>query len=424
MIIRAGNVVTMDGAPITNGAVRVHGDRIVEVGKFSELAAPSTAFEAKEPVVDLGEHVLLPGLINAHCHLDYTCLRGKIPRQNSFADWIRVINAEKAKLTRNDYLRSIADGFAEAQRFGTTSIVNLEAFPELIPKLHSLPLRTWWCAELIDVNAPEKFGKIVSEAFRNLKSIPNDRGGFGLGPHAPFTASAELYRVCEKIARRERLLLTTHIAESREEMEMFCRRSGPLFAFLKSLGRPMDDCGAITPFAIFLEKLNERPPDDASRELGVNRRHQGWLIAHLNELAETDFDLLAKLPQLLSLAHCPHSHAYFGHGAFAFERLEALGFNICLATDSLASNTDLSLFAEMREFRRLHTGVPAEKILAMITVNPARAIRAEDRLGKIRAGYQADMIAIPATSEASSAYESIISFTGDVFWMMIGGEMA
>src|SRR6267378_7339497 len=106
VIIRAGNVVTMDGVPITGGAVRVHGDRIVEVGKFSELAAPSKAFEAKGPVVDLGEHVLLPGLINAHCHLDYTCLRGKIPRQNSFADWIRVINAEKAKLTRNDYLRS------------------------------------------------------------------------------------------------------------------------------------------------------------------------------------------------------------------------------------------------------------------------------------------------------------------------------
>ena len=78
----------------------------------------------------------------------------------------------------------------------------------------------------------------------------------------------------------------------------------------------------------------------------------------------------------------------------------------------------------MREFRRLHTGIPEEKIVAMITVNPAKAIGMEDSLGKIRAGYQADMVAIPAMSERSNPYESIINFTGDVPWLMIGGEPA
>ena len=101
MIVRARIVVTMDGAPIENGAVRVSGDRIVEVGKFSDVAS------ANEEVIDLGEQVLLPGLINAHCHLDYTCLRGKIPRQTSFTNWIRAINAEKEKLTAEDYVASI-----------------------------------------------------------------------------------------------------------------------------------------------------------------------------------------------------------------------------------------------------------------------------------------------------------------------------
>jgi cytosine/adenosine deaminase-related metal-dependent hydrolase len=424
VIVRARNVVTMDGAPIQNGAVRVHRDRIVEVGKFSELARLSEAVEIKETMVDLDDSVLLPGLINAHCHLDYTGLRGRISRQSSFADWIRLINAEKAKLTRNDYLRSIVEGFVEAQRFGTTSIVNLEAFPELITQLPPPSLRTWWCAEFIDVSAPEKFNEIVSEAFRNLTSIANDRAGFGLAPHSPFTASAELYRACERIAERDAFLLTTHLAESREEMEMFSERSGPLFEFLKSFGRSMDDCGATTPLAAFLGKVDEARSETSSRAIGVNRPYHRWLIAHLNEIAERDFDLLAKLPQMLSVAHCPRSHAYFGHSPFAFERLEALGVNICLGTDSLASNTDLSLFAEMREFRRLHTSIPAEKILAMITVNPAKAIGAEDSLGKVRAGYQADMIAIPTTSKASSAYDSIIGFTGDVSWMMIGGETA
>src|SRR5213595_1008255 len=148
MIIRAGTVVTMDGPPIENGAVAVSGSRITNVGKFSEISATNSG----EQIVDLGEQALLPGLINAHCHLDYTCLRGKIPPQRTFADWIRAINAEKARLSPKDYLSSINEGFAEAKRFGTTTVANLTAFPDLISQIH-VPIRTWWFAELIDVRA-------------------------------------------------------------------------------------------------------------------------------------------------------------------------------------------------------------------------------------------------------------------------------
>ena len=117
--------------------------------------------------VDLGEQALLPGLINAHCHLDYTCLRGKIPPQRSFTDWIRVINAEKATLSPKDYIASINDGFAEARRFGTTTIANLTAFPELIPQIQP-PIRTCWFAELIDIRAPERANELVDSAIESL----------------------------------------------------------------------------------------------------------------------------------------------------------------------------------------------------------------------------------------------------------------
>src|SRR5437899_12846950 len=227
MILRARVVVTMDGPPIENGAVVISGDRVLDVGKFPEVSGR----HAGEEIVDLGEQALLPGLINAHCHLDYTCLRGKIPPQKSFANWIRAINAEKAKLSEQDYLASIADGFAEAKRFGTTTIANLTAFPELIPKI-SAPIRTWWFAELIDVRAPacaeatagrpDRAGEIVELAIESLKSAHN----WGLAPHALFTASKKLYRRCEEIARRNDILLTTHLAESQEEMEMFHDASG------------------------------------------------------------------------------------------------------------------------------------------------------------------------------------------------------
>src|SRR5258708_26954463 len=230
MIIRAKVVVTMDGAPIENGAVAISGDRIADVGKFFDIEKR----HAGEKIVDLGEQVLLPGLINAHCHLDYTCLRGKISRQKSFTDWIRAINAEKAMLSADDYIDSINEGFAEAKRFGTATIANLTAFPELVSQIKA-PIRTWWFAELIDVRDPSRANEIVDLAVERLKSQEH----WVLPPHAPFTSSADLYQRSEEVAP----LLTTHLAESREEMSMFREGQGALFEFLKEMGRDMSDCG-------------------------------------------------------------------------------------------------------------------------------------------------------------------------------------
>src|ERR1700732_3647370 len=107
MIVRARVVVTMDGPPIDNGAVAVSGDQIVDVGEFSEVSKR----HSNQTIVDLGDQALLPGLINAHCHLDYTCLRGKIPPQKSFADWIRAVNSAKAKLSSEGFIASLSEGF-------------------------------------------------------------------------------------------------------------------------------------------------------------------------------------------------------------------------------------------------------------------------------------------------------------------------
>ena len=355
MIIRARTVVTMDGPPIENGAVAISGNQIVDVGKFPEVSARHPG----KKIVDLGEQALLPGLINAHCHLDYTCLRGKIPPQKSFADWIRAINAEKAKLSREDYLASINEGFAEAKRFGTTTIANLTAFPELISQIQA-PVRTWWFAELIDVRSPERANEIVDLAIESLKPAPN----WGLAPHALFTASRDLYWRCEEVARREKILLTTHLAESREEMEMFRHGSGPLYEFMKE-HRTAD--GAIAGQA--RRRWNSEillGPLGAMRALPAQ-----WIVAHLNELAESDFKLLEELTDKFHMVHSPRSHDYFGHSRFPFEKLRALGFNICLGTDSLASNESLSLFAEMRAFQRSKPGISPDKVLEMATVNAA-----------------------------------------------------
>ena len=413
MIFRARIVVTMDGPPIENGAVVISGDRIAAVGKFDEIKAHNAG-----EIVDLGEQALLPGLINAHCHLDYTCLRGKIPPQQSFADWIRAINAEKSTLSAQDYLASINEGFAEAGTFGTTTIANLTGFPDLAAQIE-VPVRTWWFAEMIDVRAPERATEVVDSAIESLATTRPARAPWGLAPHALFTASRKLFEYCEEIARRENISLTTHLAESREEMEMFRDASGPLYEFMKSIGRDMTDCEGETPLELFLAALG--PPSPATGSAAASSHAlQKWIIAHLNELAERDFELLKKYGARFHVVHCPRSHDYFGHSRFAFERLRSLGLNICLGTDSLASSQSLSLFDEMRAFQKKFPGSSPEEILQMVTVNSARALRQENALGRIAPGFRADLIAIPIG--AGNLFDGIIAFKDAVDWALLDGK--
>jgi len=397
VIFRSRYVVTMNGPPIENGAVATEGAMIADVGPADAIKAANSG-----AVIDLGESVLLPGLINAHCHLDYTCLRGRIPPPDgSFTDWIRAINTEKAKLSAQDYINSIQEGFAEAKRFGTAALANLTAFPELIAKVQP-SLRTTWFAELIDVRASDGPEAHVNRALGALQAAEQ----FGLAPHAPFTASENLYRRCAEAAHKFRSRLTTHLAESRDEMAMFHDGIGPLYEFMKAIGRDMSDCGQQTPLARFLSFTDAAQP---------------WLIAHLNELTEGDFALLERVRPNFSIVHCPRSHQYFQHTPFPWDRLHALGFKISLGTDSLASNDDLSLFAEMRKFQKNSPGVEPEAIVEMTTINPAEALGQSEALGRLAKGGAAALIAVPLRGSAKDVYDEIVAFDG-IPWINAWGK--
>nr|MDQ6912145.1 amidohydrolase family protein [Verrucomicrobiota bacterium] len=293
-------------------------------------------------------------------------------------------------------VRSIDVGFAEARRFGTTSIANLTGVPELASRTHPLS-RTWWFAELIDIRAAQNVDEV-------LRTLPVSAEGRGLAPHAPYTVSADLYRKCEAIAERENLLLTTHLAESKEEMAMSLDRCGPLSEFLVSISPDLFEASRITP----VEHL--------SRFCRLDER---WLLVHVNEVRDRDFERLGNA----HIVHCPRSHAYFRHTPFEMAKLRSRGFNICLGTDSLASNDDLSLFAEMRQFRKIHPSLPGVDLLEMVTVNPARALRREGVLGRLRSGHRADMIALSHTGSARSLIDEVIAFDGTVSWSMIDGVL-
>jgi aminodeoxyfutalosine deaminase len=399
-ILRARTVITMDGAPIENGAVAVSGEKIADVGHFGDVIKRNAG-----EITDLGEQILLPGLINAHCHLDYTCLRGKIPPSKSFTDWIRAINTQKANLSPDDYVASIKAGFVEAKKFGTTTIANLTAFPALITKIDS-PIRTCWFPELIDVRQPHDANTIVSSAVDAVESMEH----WGLAPHALFTASPELFRACARRAA----LLTTHLAESNEEMSMFRDARGPLYEFLRDIGREMNDCGKFSPTESFLKIV----------ATNLSRGEKNWLLVHANELSENDFESLEGIKHQVSIVHCPRSHRYFGRNLFPLNKFHGLGLNVCLGTDSLASNEDLNLFAEMRTLQDSQPNLPPTEILETVTVRPARALNAGECLGRLRTGFLADLIAIPASSPKSNVLEQLIDSQNSVSWMMISGKVS
>ncbi len=405
MILKARNVVTMDGPPLENGAVAIDGNRISAVG-----FAPDLAWGDAGPVVDLGDVTLMPGLINAHCHLDYSMMRHAIDPPKSFTAWVKRINALKRSLDSGDYLSAIASGFAELKRWGTTTVCNIESFPELMPQLPPSPLRTWWFYEMIDIRHRVTTDDVVAGALSFFQHRGRSLDNFGLSPHAPYTASVALYQLANECASTFTMPLTTHVAESREEFAMFSEKTGPLYDFMAELKRPMGDCGMDTPFGhLWL-----------SGAINPN-----WIVAHMNELTEQDFSLLASLPRGAGphVVHCPGSHRYFGHAPFQIRRLLDLGMNICVGTDSLASGDSLSSLAELRTLRANEPWLTAEQLLRLVTVNAARALKRGRELGIIAPGTLADLIAIPTSGSVDTVHEEIVSYAQPIPWMMIDGNV-
>jgi cytosine/adenosine deaminase-related metal-dependent hydrolase len=150
-----------------------------------------------------------------------------------------------------------------------------------------------------------------------------------------------------------------------------------------------------------------------------------WILAHLNSVLEGDLTALASAETKPHVAHCPRTHTYFRHEPFELELFRQIQFkfNVCLGTDSLASNPDLSLFGEMRELLRKHPSVSPREALEMATMNGAAALGLPDVLGCLAPGAYADMIALPIPT-GGDVYENVVAFSGDVPWMMIDGAVA
>lgn len=398
MIIKAATMLTMLDEPLSPGMVRIRGNEIVEIGQDLSLAPD-------EEFIDLGDAVLLPGMINAHCHLDYTNFKGSIFPGKTFTEWIKRINSIKLAFGPEDYIASIQSGFQMLIESGCTTVFNIEAFPDILMQMSAPPIRTWWFLELIDLRQRINSEQLLAGALEFFNGRPGWLGGFGISPHAPYTASVELYRLAKYCEKELKMPFTTHIAESLDEHEMFVNADGPMYAFLKELGRNMGDCGQGSPFSHLVEQAGISPT---------------CIAVHMNYLQEYDYVLLKDTP--LSIVHCPKCHDYFLHARFPLEKLRDSGCNICIGTDSLASNDTLDLRAEIRHARRHYSNISGREWLSMVTTRPAKAIGLSRKLGSIRTGAWADLVAFKLPPQ-TDPYEAVIRSKEPPEFMMIDGKV-
>jgi cytosine/adenosine deaminase-related metal-dependent hydrolase len=255
-------------------------------------------------------------------------------------------------------------------------------------------------------------GEILREAAGKIDSLSHARSSAFLSPHAGYSTLPELLRLTAGLARKKKWRVTTHIAESEEEFEMFLRGKGKMFGWLQRNERDNSDCGLGSPVKHFARH----------RMLGEN-----LIAAHVNLLAHGDARLLGR--HRVHVVHCPRSHAYFRHPPFLRERLANAGVNLCLGTDSLATTRkigkqkpELNMFEEMRLLATGDKAVSPQEILRMATINGARALGLAGQIGELSENCSADLIAIPAGKKSDDIFETVLAHAGNVTAGMIDGR--
>jgi 5-methylthioadenosine/S-adenosylhomocysteine deaminase len=375
-------VLPVTDTPIRDGAVLVDAEgRITAIGPASDVPAPGHA----EPF-DLGESVLMPGLINVHAHLDLAHLRGSI-EDTSFPDWIATLLAIKRRvtLTPAETVAVAHWSCIEAVAAGITTVATTEDSDAGFQALRESGLRGIAYREVFGpdpAQAPEAIAG-ARTAIARMREMESDLVRVGVSPHAPFSVSDRLYRETAQLARAENLALAAHIAESQDEHDLVSQGSG-----------------------IFAQRLAARGMTTSARaESPVKLLHENGilelapLLIHCTHADATDVALIAAAGA--KVAHCPIANARLGHGIAPLMRLLDAGVNVGLGTDSVASNNRLDLFDEARVAQMLQRSVqrnaallPSSQLLHMVTIDGARALRLDQRVGSLEVGKDADLCAV------------------------------
>src|SRR5690606_9245862 len=380
--ISAAWLLPVTAPPIRGGALLVDArGRIAAVGPDHATPQPEDAER-----IDLGEAALLPGLINVHAHPELAAFRGLLD-DLPFHEWIPSLNRLKrdAALTAEDYDVAARWTCVEALAAGITTIAATEDSGAALAALREAGMRGVVYREVFGP-APEQADDAIAKLRRKVEDMrarETDLVRVGVSPHAPYTVSDRLYRMTAEYARAEGLLLATHAAEADAERRLVTRGEGPFAEGLRKRGI------ATPPRA--------RSTIALLRETGVLDTQP--LVIHCVTVDDDDIRTLAD--HGASVAHCPVANARLGHGSAPVAEMLDAGITVAIGTDSVASNNRLDLLEEARIAQvvqrgrlRSHDALPAERLLRMITIDAARALGLDARIGSLEVGKDADLCAV------------------------------
>ena len=408
---RAKWVVPVAAPPISDGAVVVDGDRITWVGPFTRAPAGETR--------DLGAVALTPGLVNAHCHLELTAMRGFLDGLEFF-EWVtRLTLARREALDDAAMLRSARAGIREGLRAGITTYADTGASGMPIRAMRGMGVRGIAYHEVFGPDPARAAESLAGlrEAIDRLREFASTRVQLGVSPHAPYSVSAPLFAAVGEFAREHGLPVAIHCAESAAESAYVLAGAGP-FAD-NQRGRGIDIRARGTTPVAYLETT------------GILARRP--LLIHCVRVDRADVTRIAAAG--CAVAHCPASNAKLAHGVAPVAEMREAGIRIGVGTDSVASNDRMDILAEARlaalvsrATTRRHDSPTAAEVVRLATLDSARALGLDAQIGSLEPGKQADLAAFDLRSPRGHGSDDPVaalafSLTGaDAVFAAVAGE--
>ena len=381
-------VLPIVAAAINDGAIVINDSKIAAVG---DRAAILRAFPGAL-VEDFGNAAILPGLINAHSHLELTVMRGFLEREeHDFFAWLRKLTIARLQMTDEDLFVSAACGAIEAARAGITCLGDSSSFAvQSMRALSEVRLRGIVYQESFgpDPKLAEENVDQLREQLDGMQTLQTDLVRAGVSPHAPYTVSARQLEMISRLAIDETIPVMMHAAESAGEKQLMLNGIGPFADGLRARGIDWQAPGTSTVRYLSDRGVLETKP----------------LLAHCINVDEDDLQLIKT--HGAGVAHCPKSNAKLGHGRAPFAQFIARGLNLGLGSDSVASNNTSDTLEEARFATLLarasgagpasddQPGVSATQALFAATLGGARALGLSDRIGALTEGMQADIAAV------------------------------
>jgi cytosine/adenosine deaminase-related metal-dependent hydrolase len=360
-------VFPVAGPPLERGRVVVAGERIVGV----EAAGGRVD-------LDLGNAAIVPGLVNAHVHLDLSGFQKPVQPGADFPAWLRAVIEHRRQTPPEQGETDIRAGLEESLRAGVTLLGDIAGGGLSASILRAAPVRSVCFRELLGLSV-ERADAAWTAAEGWLRDNPATATFRpGLSPHAPYSVRESLYRACVGS-----LPIATHLAESADEMRLLAQRDGPFVPFLQALG-VYDPSGLVRDVPALLGMLAPVPR---------------LLLVHGNYL---DPDM--PLPAGASVVYCPRTHALFGHSPHPYRRFRERGVRVALGTDGRSSNPDLSILEEARWLARRDPTLPREDLLRMITLDGAATLGWDDETGSLEPGKSADLVVVPLPAREGEPY--------------------